>query len=180
MHRVYGICSVFRFRIFQARKWTLKEIKAKELLCNPSSYTKDLERVYYKLNDYCKLRWERKGLTEADDWEIDFKKEVTWSVTQVNMARVLENGKIRNQSILRIWKLCFSHNIKWCLRICLTNQICEIFVRNCTKYGINLIWSVDILSDCWVNSEEEKQGSRSEDCDEMYHQCWKIKILKGQ
>ena len=35
---------------------TLGEIKAKELLCDPSSYPKELERVYDKLNDYGKLR----------------------------------------------------------------------------------------------------------------------------
>ena len=35
---------------------TLEEIKAKELLCDPSIYPKELERVYDKLNDYCKLR----------------------------------------------------------------------------------------------------------------------------
>ena len=49
---------------------TLKEIKAKELLCDPSSYPKGLERVYDKLNDYCKLRCKRKGLTKADNWDI--------------------------------------------------------------------------------------------------------------
>ena len=35
---------------------TLEEIKAKELLCDPSSYPEELEKVYDKLNDYCKLR----------------------------------------------------------------------------------------------------------------------------
>ena len=72
---------------------TLKEVKAKELLCDPSSYPKELERVYDKLNDYCKLRHKRKGLTKADDWEINFRKEVTWSVTQVNMERVMKKLK---------------------------------------------------------------------------------------
>ena len=43
---------------------TLEQIKTKELLCDPSSYPKELERVYDKLNDYCKLRRERKGLTK--------------------------------------------------------------------------------------------------------------------
>ena len=70
---------------------TLEEIKAKELLCDPSSYLKELERVYDKLNDCCKLRHERKGLTKADDWEINFRKEVIWSVTQVNKARDTKN-----------------------------------------------------------------------------------------
>ena len=70
-----------------------EEIKAKGLLCDPSSYPKELERVYDKLNDYCKLRRERKGLTKADDWEINFRKEVTWSVTQVNMATVMKKLK---------------------------------------------------------------------------------------
>ena len=46
---------------------SLKEIRAKALLCDPSSYPKELERVYDKLNDYCKLRHKRKGLTKADD-----------------------------------------------------------------------------------------------------------------
>ena len=72
---------------------TLKEMKAKELLCDPSSYPKELERVYDKLNNNCKLRCERKGLTKADNLEINFRKEVTWSVTQVNMARVMKNSK---------------------------------------------------------------------------------------
>ena len=72
---------------------TLKEIKAKELLCDPNSYPKELERVYDKLNDYCKLRCERKGLTKADDWEINFRKEVTWSVTQVKTVRVTKTLK---------------------------------------------------------------------------------------
>ena len=90
---MYGICSVFRFRIFQARKWTLKEIKAKELLCNPNIYPKELERVYDKLNNYCKLRKQRKGLTEADEWERNFRKKVTCSVTQVNTVRVMKNQR---------------------------------------------------------------------------------------
>ena len=72
---------------------SLKEIRAKALLCDPSSYPKELERVYDKLNEYCKLRHERKGQTEADNWEINFRKEVTWSVTQVNMARVTKKSK---------------------------------------------------------------------------------------
>ena len=72
---------------------TLKEIKVKELLCDPSSYPIELERVYDKLNDNCKLRHEKKDLTKADDWEINFRKEVTWSVTKVNMARVMKKSK---------------------------------------------------------------------------------------
>ena len=72
---------------------SLEEIRAKALLCDPSSYPKELERVYDKLNDYCKLRHERKGLTKADDWEINFRKEVTHSVTQVNMVRVMKKSK---------------------------------------------------------------------------------------
>ena len=55
----------------------LREIRAKALLCDPSSYPKELERVYDKLNDYCKLRNEKKGRTKADDWEINFRKEET-------------------------------------------------------------------------------------------------------
>ena len=72
---------------------SLEEIKAKELLCDPSSYPKELERVYDKLNEYCKLRCKRKGQTEADNWEINFRKKVTWSVTQVNMTRVTKKSK---------------------------------------------------------------------------------------
>ena len=67
---------------------TCEEIKAKELLCDPSSCSEELERVYDKLIDYCKLRCKRKGLTKADNWEINFRKEVTQSVTQV--ARVMK------------------------------------------------------------------------------------------
>ena len=40
---------------------SLIEIRAKALLCDPSSYPKELETVYDKLNEYCKLRCERKG-----------------------------------------------------------------------------------------------------------------------
>ena len=72
---------------------TLEEIKAKELLCDPSSYPKELESVNDKLNDYCKLRHERKGLTKTNNWEINFRKEVTQSVTQVNTARVTKKFK---------------------------------------------------------------------------------------
>ena len=72
---------------------SLKEIRAKALLRDPSNYPKELERVYDKLNDYCKLRCERKGLTKADNWEINFRKEVIQSVIQVNMARVMKKLK---------------------------------------------------------------------------------------
>ena len=72
---------------------SLKEIRAKALLCDPSSYPKELERVYDKLNEYCKLRHERKGQTEADNLEINFRKEVTWSVTQVNIASATKKSK---------------------------------------------------------------------------------------
>ena len=74
-------------------RMSLEEIRAKALLCYPSSYPKELERVYDKLNEYCKLRCERKGQTEADSWEMNFRKEVTWSVTQVNMARATKKSK---------------------------------------------------------------------------------------
>ena len=73
---------------------SLKEIRAKALLCDPSSYPKELERVYDKLNDYCKLRHKRKGLTKADDWEINFRKEVTRRVTKVNTARATKKSKM--------------------------------------------------------------------------------------
>ena len=72
---------------------SLKETRTKALPCDQSSYPKELERVYDKLNDYCKLRHERKGLTKADNWEINFRKEVTRSMTQVNMARVKNKSK---------------------------------------------------------------------------------------
>ena len=72
---------------------SLKEKRAKALLCDPSSYPKELERDFDKLNDYCKLRHERKGLTKADDWEINFRKEIIRSVTQVNISRVMKKSK---------------------------------------------------------------------------------------
>ena len=72
---------------------SLEEIRAKALLCDQSGYPKELQRVYDKLNDYCKLRHKRNGLTKADDLEINFRKEVTWSVTQGNMARATKKLK---------------------------------------------------------------------------------------
>ena len=72
---------------------SLKEIRAKALLCDPSSYPKELERVCDKLNEYCKLRCKRKGQTEADRWEINIRKEVTQSVTQVSIARAIKKSK---------------------------------------------------------------------------------------
>ena len=72
---------------------SLEEIRAKALLCDATSYPKELERVYDKLNDYCKLRCKRKGLTKADNWEMNFRKEVTQNVMPVNMARVMKSKK---------------------------------------------------------------------------------------
>ena len=48
---------------------SIEEMTAKELLSNPSSYPKELDRVYQKLNEFCNLRRKRRGLTEPDDWE---------------------------------------------------------------------------------------------------------------
>ena len=59
---------------------SIEEMRAKELLSNPS-------RVYQKLNKFCNLKRKRRGLTEPDDWELEFRKEVTRKVTQVNTAR---------------------------------------------------------------------------------------------
>ena len=73
---------------------SLEKIRAKALLCDPSSYPKELERAYDKLNDYCNLRCKRKDLTKANNQEINFRKEVTWSLTQVNMARVMKKSKM--------------------------------------------------------------------------------------
>ena len=48
---------------------SLEEIRAKELLSNPSSYQKELDRVYQKLNRFCNLRRKRRGLTEPPESE---------------------------------------------------------------------------------------------------------------
>ena len=39
---------------------SLEEMRAKELLSNPSSYPKELDRVYQKLNEFCNLRRKRR------------------------------------------------------------------------------------------------------------------------
>ena len=72
---------------------TIEEMRAKELLSNPSSYSKELDRVYQKLNEFCNLRRKRRGLTEPDDWELEFRKEVTRKVTQVSTARAKRKPK---------------------------------------------------------------------------------------
>ena len=66
---------------------SIEEMTAKELLSNPSNYPKELNRVYQKLNKFYNLRRKRRGLTESDDWELEFRKKVTRNVTQVNTAR---------------------------------------------------------------------------------------------
>ena len=45
---------------------SIEELRAKELLSDPSSYPKELDRVYQKLNKFCNLRRKRRGLTEPD------------------------------------------------------------------------------------------------------------------
>ena len=72
---------------------SIEEMRAKELLSDPSSYPKELDRVYQKLNKFCNLRRKRRGLTEPDDWELEFRKEVTRKVTQVNTARAKRKPK---------------------------------------------------------------------------------------
>ena len=72
---------------------SIEEMTAKELLSNPSSYPKELDRVYQKLNEFCNLRRKRRGLTEPDNWELEFRKEVTRKVTQVNTARAKRKPK---------------------------------------------------------------------------------------
>ena len=62
---------------------SIEEMRTKELLSNPSSYPKELDRVYQKLNKFCNLRRKRRGLTEPDDWELEFRKEVTRKVTKL-------------------------------------------------------------------------------------------------
>ena len=72
---------------------SIEEMRAKELLSDPSSYPKELDRVYQKLNEFCNLRRKRRSLTEPDDWELEFRKEVTRKVTQVNTARAKRKPK---------------------------------------------------------------------------------------
>ena len=61
---------------------SLEELQLKEMLCDPANYPKDLPIVYEKLNTYCKLRWERRRITKADDKKITFRKEVTLMVSE--------------------------------------------------------------------------------------------------
>ena len=70
---------------------SIEEMTAKELLSDPSSYPKELDGVYQKLNEFCNLRRKRRGLTEPD--ELEFRKEVTSKVTQVNTARAKRKPK---------------------------------------------------------------------------------------
>ena len=72
---------------------SIEELRAKELFSNPSSYPKELDRVYQKLNEFCNLRRKRRDLTEPNDWELKFRKEVTRKVTQVNTARAKRKPK---------------------------------------------------------------------------------------
>ena len=73
---------------------SLEEMRSKELLSYPSSYPKEFNRVYQKLNKFCNLRRKRRGLTEPDDWELEFRKEVTRKVTKVNTARAKRKLKL--------------------------------------------------------------------------------------
>ena len=42
---------------------------------------------------YCILRQKRRGLTKADDKEVEFRKQVVLMVTRVNTARTLKGKK---------------------------------------------------------------------------------------
>ena len=88
-----GICLSTPQHLPQGSGISIEEMTAKELLSNPSSYPKELDRVYQKLNKFCNLRRKRRGLTEPDDWELEFRKEVTRKVTQVNTARAKRKPK---------------------------------------------------------------------------------------
>ena len=89
-----GICLSTSLHLQQGLGISLEEMRAKELLSDTSSYPKELDRVYQKLNKFCNLRRKRRGLTEPDDWELEFRKVVTRKVTQVNTARKLKkDGK---------------------------------------------------------------------------------------
>ena len=82
-----GICLSTLQHLPQSPGISIEEMTAKELLSDPSSYPKELDRVYQKLNEFCNLRRKRRGFTEPDDWELGFRKEVTRKVTQDNTAR---------------------------------------------------------------------------------------------
>ena len=71
----------------------LEELQLKEMLCDPARYPEDVPKVYEKLNIYCKLRQTRRGMTKADDKEINFRKEVTLMVSKVNMARTIRRTR---------------------------------------------------------------------------------------
>ena len=92
-----GICLSTPQHLPQGLGISIEEMTAKELLSDPSRYLKELDRVYQKLNKFCNLRRKIRGLTEPDDWELEFRKEVTRKVTQVNTARakrkLKKNGK---------------------------------------------------------------------------------------
>ena len=89
-----GICFSTPQHLPQGPGISIEEMRAKELLSDLSSYPKELDRVYQKLNKFCSLRnKKRRGLTEPDDWELEFRKEVTRKVTQVNTARAKRKPK---------------------------------------------------------------------------------------
>ena len=58
-----GICLSTWQYLPQYPGISIKEMRAKELLSDPSSYPKELDRVYHKLNEFCSLRRKRRGLT---------------------------------------------------------------------------------------------------------------------
>ena len=92
-----GICLSTPQHLPQGLGISIEELRVKELLSDPSNYPKELDRIYQKLNEFCNLRRKRRGLTKPDDWELEFRKEVTRKVTQVNTARakrkLKEDGK---------------------------------------------------------------------------------------
>ena len=58
-----GICLSTLQHLPQGLGIAIEEMRAKELLSNPSSYPKELDRVDQKLNEFCNLRRKRRGLT---------------------------------------------------------------------------------------------------------------------
>ena len=89
-----GICWSTPQHLPQGLGISIEEVTAKELFSDPSSYPKELDRVYQKLNKFCNLRRKRRGLTEPDDWELEFRKEVTRKVTTARAKRKLKkNGR---------------------------------------------------------------------------------------
>ena len=104
--------------------------------------------------------------------EINFRKEVTWSVTHVNMVKVTKKSKKYEKWEIEIWKI-ENQKPRYFMSL---EMLFYLFNLQCS-YSFRLLIRPE-------DSKEEKQvcitGSRSEDCNEMYHWYWKIKILKGQ